>query len=97
MRAGLLDGADFARLAEPLSIDPSAERGGLLGRVDISALRPELRDAVQGLGHQSVRCRPIPTGFAILTVIPDDEVVAATVGAVNRAVRRPAASSQRWT
>ena len=71
--AGLLaNGADFAVLAKSVSTDPSAERGGLLGRVDIAALRPELRDALQGLKPGAISpVATIPTGFAILTVIPD--------------------------
>ena len=71
--AGLLaNGADFAVLARSLSTDPSAASGGLLGRVDVSALRPELRAALDGLvpGTVSPVAR-IPTGFAVLMVVPD--------------------------
>src|SRR5262245_32948607 len=41
-------GENFAVLAKTLSIDPSANDGGLIGPVDPSTLRPELRDALQG-------------------------------------------------
>ncbi len=39
----LTNGADFAVLAKSLSIDPTADSGGWLGRVAVSSLRPELR------------------------------------------------------
>ena len=45
----LTNGADFAVLAKSLSIDPSADSGGWLGRVAVSSLRPELRRALEGL------------------------------------------------
>ena len=38
-------GADFAALARTESIDPSAVDGGLLGRIAISTLRPDLQTA----------------------------------------------------
>lgn len=62
----LTNGADFAVLAKSLSIDPSADSGGWLGRVAVSSLRPELRRALEGLkpGQVSPFVR-IPTGFAI--------------------------------
>ena len=67
IRARLLDGDDFTTLAEQLSIDPSADRGGLLGRLDLSALLPELREAVQGLATNQISgVVPVPTGFAHL-------------------------------
>jgi len=88
IRARLLDGDDFTTLAEQLSIDPSADRGGLLGRLDLSALLPELREAVQGLATNQISgVVPVPTGFAVLKVVPDEEVDRTTVGASpNRAV-----------
>jgi len=67
-------GGDFAALAKQVSIEPSAGRGGLLGRVTISALRPELRAALEGVktGELSPIVQ-IPTGFAILSVVPDGD------------------------
>jgi hypothetical protein len=60
-------GAGFAALASARSIDPSAERGGLIGPIALSALRPELRAALEGLpaGQTSAVLR-VPTGFAIV-------------------------------
>ena len=61
----LQKGESFAALARKVSIDPSAESGGLLGRMALSAMRPELRGAVQGLGvGQVTDVIQVPTGFA---------------------------------
>src|SRR5476649_2825749 len=49
VRAQVTGGADFTALAREKSIDPTARDGGHLGRLSVAALRPELRDAVQGL------------------------------------------------
>jgi tetratricopeptide (TPR) repeat protein len=70
----LAGGENFIALATKVSIDPSADRGGLLGRLALSSIRPELRTAVQGLavGQVSPVVR-IPTGFALLKVAPDAE------------------------
>jgi hypothetical protein len=68
----LQQGADFAALAASVSQDPTRSRGGLLGRTSLAALRPELRDALQGLSPGQVT-RPvrIPTGIAVLKVVDD--------------------------
>jgi tetratricopeptide (TPR) repeat protein len=60
-------GSDFGALARAESIDPSAERGGLIGPVELSALRGELREALAALapGQTSAVIR-VPTGFAVL-------------------------------
>ena len=42
-------GADFSTLAREKSIDPTGRDGGYLGRMSIASLRPELRDALQGV------------------------------------------------
>ena len=62
-------GASFAELAQKQSIDSTAGDGGSLGKVSLSSLRPELRDAVVGLvpGHVSAIVKS-PLGFAILKV-----------------------------
>jgi len=67
-------GYDFATLAKEKSIDPSADSGGFIGRRDPAALRPELRDAVKGVapGQLSPITR-IPSGYAILKMIPESE------------------------
>jgi len=67
-------GEDFATLARTLSIDPTGYTGGLLGRTRLSALRAELRTALRGLGAGQISpIAQIPTGFAILAVVPPDE------------------------
>ena len=67
-------GYDFATLAKEKSTDPTADSGGFMGRMDLAALRPELRDALQGVapGQLSPITR-IPSGYAILKVIPESE------------------------
>ncbi len=69
VRERVRQGQDFALIARQSSIDPSAPRGGLLGRVELSMLRPELRRAVEGVpaGSLSVVV-PVPTGFAFFKV-----------------------------
>src|ERR1017187_1723683 len=49
VRAQLENGADFAVLAREKSVDATSLDGGLLGNVDPSTLREEIRTAVQGL------------------------------------------------
>jgi hypothetical protein len=63
----LAGGANFVALAGAQSIDPSARSGGLIGPVSLSALRPELRDALQRLeiGQVSPVTR-VPLGFAVV-------------------------------
>jgi hypothetical protein len=65
----LKGGEDFATIAKRASIDSTAGDGGYLGKVALSALRPELRDSVAGLspGQLSPVVRT-PLGFAILKV-----------------------------
>src|SRR6516164_8166731 len=48
-------GYDFATLAKEKSTDPTAGSGGFMGRMDLAALRPELRDALQGVAQGSSR------------------------------------------
>ena len=70
----LEDGADFATLAAEWSTEPTASDGGLLGAVDPASLRQELRDALTGVGvGQTTGVVRIPSGFAILKVVPASE------------------------
>jgi hypothetical protein len=83
----LQGGESFVALAQRVSLDPSAGNGGLLGRVAVSALRPELRQAVQGL--QVGQLSPIvqiPTGFAVLRVVPPSDDAGPAASTPNRAV-----------
>ena len=67
LRERLVGGASFAALARAESIDPSGERGGLIGPVSLSDLREELRDVLRTLDPVAVsRVIPLPTGFAIV-------------------------------
>src|SRR6476660_1094855 len=66
VRAELEKGADFGVLARQKSVDAKSLDGGLLGKVDPSALREEIRIALRGLapGKLSPVFR-IPSGFAV--------------------------------
>ena len=60
-------GEDFAALAHKYSIDPTANDGGYLGKVDPESLRLELRDALRGVAPgQLTAVAKMPTGYAIL-------------------------------
>ena len=70
----LKGGEDFIALAHGESIDPTANTGGLLGKLAMSALPPVLKDALVGVapGQLSPIVR-IPTGFAILKVVDETD------------------------
>jgi tetratricopeptide (TPR) repeat protein len=74
VRAEIESGADFAVLAREKSVDATSLDGGLMGNVDPSTLRSEIRTAVRGLapGQISTVFR-IPSGFAIVKVLAPDE------------------------
>ena len=74
LRDQVIRGASFAAVAKDQSIDPTARDGGSLGKMSIASLRPELRDALQGVksGEMSHVVR-IPTGFAIVRIMPASE------------------------
>jgi len=65
----LKGGADFAAVARESSTDATSADGGSLGQVDPATLRPELREALQGLrpGELS-RIVKLPSGYAILKI-----------------------------
>ena len=76
-------GEDFAALAKAESIDPTAAAGGLLGLVDLSTLRPFLRDALHGVAPgQLSQVVQIPTGFAVLKVVEEAAPVGTGMNAV---------------
>ncbi|HXB70666.1 MAG TPA: FG-GAP-like repeat-containing protein [Candidatus Acidoferrales bacterium] len=72
----LNSGADFAVMAREKSVDATSLDGGFLGSVDPASLRAELRDALKGVepGRLS-RVFKLPTGFAVLKVLPRSEVL----------------------
>src|SRR5258705_8875647 len=75
VRAELEKGADFAVLAREKSVDATSLDGGMLGKVDPSTLREEIRTAVRGLatGQISPVFR-IPSGFAVVKMLAPDEL-----------------------
>jgi tetratricopeptide (TPR) repeat protein len=69
-------GEDFAAIAKKESIDPSAAEGGYLGQIDLSTLRPELREALKGI--QPARLTEViavPSGYVILKVLSQSQPV----------------------
>src|SRR5205823_2005235 len=75
LRERVAGGADFAVLAREKSIDATSVDGGLLGVVDPSTLRDELRTAIRGLvpGQVSTVFR-LPSGFAMVKVLAAGEL-----------------------
>src|SRR5579859_2144829 len=70
----LKKGEDFAMLAHIESVDPHADDYGYLGDVDLSTLRPELREALKGkFPGQVTDPIKVPGGFAILKVLSPSE------------------------
>jgi tetratricopeptide (TPR) repeat protein len=66
----LQHGEDFAGLAKKESIDSTADNGGWMGNVNPSMLRPELRDALHGLGMGQVSAIiQTPLGYAVLKIV----------------------------
>jgi hypothetical protein len=65
-------GASFEAMAREHSSDPSSAQGGLIGPIELSELRPELRDALRNLGPGAVASvLPLPTGFALVQRVID--------------------------
>ena len=63
----LKNGADFSKLAQAESLDPSASQGGLIGPIALSELRPDLQAALRTLPVGGVSgVLQLPTGFAIV-------------------------------
>ena len=72
----LKTGDDFGVLAQEKSVDPTANDGGFMGKLDPATLRAELRDALRGVEPGQVsRIVKIPAGYAILKVLPNAEAV----------------------
>ncbi len=75
LRQQLQSGADFAVLAREKSIDATSVDGGMLGAVDPSTLRDELRNAIRGLAPGQVSAvLHLPSGFALVKVLPPTEI-----------------------
>jgi tetratricopeptide (TPR) repeat protein len=70
----LRKGEDFTAIAKEVSVDPTASDGGNMGRLDPAMLRPELRDALQGVAPgQFTRAVKTNSGYAILQIVPPSE------------------------
>src|ERR1700676_1309278 len=70
----LRKGEDFAAIAKKESIDPSATEGGYLGLIDLSTLRPELREALKGIEPGRItEVIAVATGYVILKVLPQSQ------------------------
>jgi len=68
----LKNGADFASLARSKSTDPTANDAGYMGMIDPANLRPELRNALQGVARgQITGIARIPAGYAIVKVLSE--------------------------
>ena len=70
----LQQGADFAELAKKVSTDVTAPDGGYMGVVAPNELRPELREALQGVAPGRLTgVVHLPSGWAILKVLSASE------------------------
>jgi tetratricopeptide (TPR) repeat protein len=79
-------GDDFAVLAREKSVDPTSVDGGFLGKIEPTTLRAELRDALHGVQPgQLSKIVKIPSGYAVLEVLTDNE--AAEMGSGDRALQ----------
>jgi hypothetical protein len=71
----LNNGADFAVMAREKSVDPTSLDSGFMGVVDPSTLRSELRQALESLPPGQISgLIALPSGFAIVKVLPDSEI-----------------------
>jgi tetratricopeptide (TPR) repeat protein len=69
--ARLAAGEAFGAVAQAMSVDASAIRGGWMGSLKVADLRPEMRAALSGITPgQITRVVPLPSGFSILKVEP---------------------------
>ena len=74
--ASLQRGGDFAELAQKHSIDSTRPQGGYLGKVKLSDLRPEIREALKELPAGQVSgVVQTPAGYMILKVLEEAERV----------------------
>ena len=92
----LAAGENFVALAQKVSVDATGRNGGLVGPISVSDLRGELRAALEGLrvGEMSGVVR-VPTGFAVLKLVPASEAGAGGPSASRRGGSW-GASRPRW-
>ena len=71
----LKSGADFSVMARLRSKDPTAADGGYMGEMRPGSLRPELAEALKGVGPSQLSAiTKVPAGFAILKVLQPNEI-----------------------
>src|ERR1035438_2469996 len=75
IREQLRGGFDFGVLAREKSVDPTAVDGGLMGDVDPTQLRAEMRDALRGLEPGGISpVFKLPSGYGVVKVMRPSEV-----------------------
>jgi len=75
IHAQLQSGFDFGVLAREKSVDPTAADGGLMGDVDPTQLRAEMREALRGVAPGGITpVFELPGGFGIVKVMRASEV-----------------------
>jgi tetratricopeptide (TPR) repeat protein len=93
----LKNGEDFAAVAKAVSIDPTASDGGYMGRIDPATLRPDLRDAIQGMTPgQITNVIHGKSGYAIVKVVPPSETAPVDSTAPARLLPSSAAGTIRY-
>ena len=91
-------GNDFAVLAREESVDATAVNGGFMGKLDPETLRPELRYALRGVPPgQLSHVVKVPSGYAILKVLPESEAAQLENTDRNRLAAMSAEGSVRYS
>ena len=94
----LNQGEDFAVLAKEKSTDSTSDAGGYMGKLDPSSLRPELRNALNGLAPGQISpIVQIPSGYAILKVVTAASISQAESATRDRLAAVSATGSIRYT
>ena len=76
----LKGGEAFEDLAKEFSVDPTAAMGGHLGKVKLSDMRREIREALKGIGPGELsNVFRTPGGYMILKALPEAEQLVAYV------------------
>jgi tetratricopeptide (TPR) repeat protein len=93
----LKNGEDFAAVAKAVSIDPTASDGGHMGPIDPATLRPDLRDAIQGMTPgQITNVIHGKSGYAIVKVVSPSQTAPVDSTAPARLLPSSAAGTIRY-
>ncbi len=97
IRARLLKGESFEKLARKLSVGAAASRGGRLGLVPVKRLRPEYNEALKGLapGKPSAIV-PTEEGYTILMVFPGTATAATPAPETAKSTPSPKIKEDRF-